>query len=178
MVKRRRKTKPSIRSRLKQASEERARDLALLADAEIRRALAGEKVDGRQLYYLNEAASRAAQTIGVDKQQLSQSDVSEADQTIEVVLVNPDGSKQPLGSSGSGDSGSSPPAFSSGSFAPRGGGVSFSAPTADELRRIEQTGALETELDALRRAQDRMLSEPRKQSGMSRSSGPHGWLKH
>src|SRR6516225_568136 len=98
MVKRRRKkTKPSIRSRLKQASEERARDLALLADAEIRRALAGEKVDGRQLYYLNEAASRAAQMIGVDKQQLSQPDASEADQTIEVVLVNPDGTKQPLG---------------------------------------------------------------------------------
>jgi hypothetical protein len=38
---------------------------------------------------------------------------------------------------------------------------------------------LEIELDALRRAQDRMLSEQRKQPGARWDTGkPHGWLKN
>jgi hypothetical protein len=84
--------------------------------------------------------------------------------------------KQPLGGSGSGDGGSSSPAFSSGSFAPRAGGASYSsALTPDELRRLEQQGMLETEIDELRRAQNEMQRE---KPGVPLLGGKHSWLKN
>jgi hypothetical protein len=97
-----------------------------------------------------------------------------ADDRIEIVFVRPDGSVQPLPDSSS-SSNASPP-FASGSFAPRSGTDYFSAPTPDELRRIEQAGALETELDALRRAQNEMQRE--KPSVRLDIGGKNSWLKN
>jgi hypothetical protein len=163
--------RPSTRVALQRSAERRALQLALISDRLRQRALRGEEIDLRQLVAVEQCAADAAAKL-VEPAALKQP-ARPADDRIEIVLVKPDGSVQPLPDSSSGNAS---PAFSSGSFAPRSGTDHFSPLTPDELRRIEQTGALETELDALRRAQNEMQRGEKR--GVLDIGGKHSWLKH
>jgi hypothetical protein len=163
--------RPSTRVALQRSAERRALQLALISDRLRQRALRGEEIDLRQLVAVEQCAADAAAKL-VEPAALKQP-ARPADDRIEIVLVKPDGSVQPLPDSSSGNAS---PAFSSGSFAPRSGTDYFSAPTPDELRRLEQQGMLETELDALRKAQAEMQRGEKR--GVLNIGGKNSWLKN
>jgi hypothetical protein len=150
--------------------------LSVLADRVRAAALKGENVNLRELAVIEEAAAAAAAAI-VEKQELKPQ--APRDEKLEIILVDPRGNKRSLDSSGGSNSptNTTPPA--SGSYP--SGGFFHAPPTADELRRVEQQNAIDVELDALRRAQDRMQGEQRKQPGAPRRrdrGSSTSWLKN